>query len=201
MRKTNENKYEEIALDKRNTELLENVYLYIIRELDIKSISDYTTTIRDILNRVKYYKLYLLKIAKDIEEHKKNIDCYVITKYADSYSEAPAGRNTGLIENSVEKRHIQYLKMVEEQNKRVLERDLLLKSYEDHVKQIREFISLLPQEHYSYILQLNFLDGISLEKLSKECFITYEAVKNYKTRAIRGLGKILEIYSKEYIQY
>ena len=194
MRTPNEIKYIEIASDPKNSKLLNNITTYIQKELKIESIKDYNNTTRDILNKVKYYKLFLLKIAKDIEEHKKNIDCYVITKYADSYNEVSAGKNTGLIENSVEKRHIEYLQMVEEQNKRVLERDLLLKSYDEHVKQIREFINLLPQEHYSYILQLNFLDGISLERLSKECFITYEAVKNYKNRALKGLSKILQYY-------
>ena len=198
MRKTNENKYIEIAAEPKNAALLKNIVTYIQKELKIESIKDYNNTTRDIFNKVKYYKLYLLKVAKDIEEHKKNIDCYIITKYADSYSEVSAGKNTGLIENSVEKRHIEYLQMVEEQNKRVLERDLLLKSYEEHVKQIRDFINLLPQEHYSYILQLNILDGISLEKLSKECYITYEAVKNYKNRALKGLSKILEYYVKSY---
>lgn len=198
MRKTNENKYIEIAADPKNAALLKNIVTYIQKELKIESIKDYNNTTRDIFNKVKYYKLYLLKVAKDIEEHKKNIDCYIITKYADSYSEVSVGKNTGLIENTVEKRHIEYLQMVEEQNKRVLERDLLLKSYEEHVKQIRDFINLLPQEHYSYILQLNILDGISLEKLSKECYITYEAVKNYKNRALKGLSKILEYYVKSY---
>ena len=194
MRQTNENKYIEIAANPSNNTLLNNIVTYIQKELKIESIKDYNNTTRDILNKVKYYKLYLLKVAKDIEEHKKNIDCYIITKYADSYNEVSVGKNTGLIENTVEKRHIEYLQMVEEQNKRVLERDLLLKSFEEHVKQIREFINLLPQEHYSYILQLNILDGISLEKLSKECFITYEAVKNYKNRALKGLSRILEYY-------
>ena len=196
MRQTNDNKYLEIAIDPSNSKLLNNIYTYITKELNLEYIKDYNNTTRDILNKVKYYKLYLLKVAKDIEEHKKNIDCYVITKYSDTYNEVSAGKNTGLIENSVEKRHIEYLQMVEEQNKRVLERDLLLKSYEDHVKEIRSFINLLPQEHYSYILQLNILDGISLDKLSKECYITYEAVKNYKNRALKGLSRILECYIK-----
>ena len=194
MRETNENKYLNIAIDSNNSKLLNDIYTYIKKELKLETIKDYNNTTRDILNKVKYYKLYLLKVAKDIEEHKKNIDCYIITKYADSYNEVSAGKNTGLIENSVEKRHIEYLQMVEEQNKRVLERDLLLKSYEEHVKQIREFISLLPQEHYSYILQLNFLDGITIEKLANTCCISYDVARRYKTRAIKGLSKILQYY-------
>lgn len=197
MRKTNENKYIEIAKSKSNQNLLSLVLEYIKKELNQDTIEDYNTTILNILNKIKYYKLYLFKVTHDIEEHKKSIDNYVFTKYADNYSEAPAGRNTGLIENSVEKRHIEYLQMVEEQNQRVIERELLLKSYEDHVKLIREFISLLPQEHYSYILQLNFLDGIKLEKLANVCCITYEAVKNYKTRAIKGLATILKTFENQ----
>lgn len=194
MRKSNENKYSEIAADSNNNILLTNILEYIKKELNISVIQDYNTTIRDILNKVKYYKLYLLKVAHDIEEHKRNLECYVFTKYADTYSDAPAGKNTGLIENTVEKRHIEFLKLVEEQNQRVIERDLLMKSYEDHVKQVREFIKLLPQEHYSLILMLNFLDGISLEKLSRECCISYDVVRRYKTRALSGLAKILKYF-------
>ncbi len=196
MRQTNENKYLEIAKNKSNQNLLTLVLEYIKKELNQDTIEDYNTTILNILNKIKYYKLYLFKVTHDIEEHKKSIDNYVFIKYADSYNEAPAGKNTGLIENSVEKRHIEYLKMVEEQNKRVIERDLLLKSYEDHVKLIRKFISLLPQEHYSYILQLNFLDGIKLEKLASVCCITYESVQKCKCRGIKGLATILRIYQE-----
>lgn len=197
MRQTNENKYLQIASAKQNQKLLKNIIFYIKKELNLETITDYNTAIRDILNRIKYYKLYLIKVTTDIEEHKKNIDCYVITKYADAYSEAAPGKNTGLIENSVEKRHIEYLQMVEEHNQRVIERDLLLKSYEDHVKLVRDFIKLLPQDHYSYILQLNCLDGVQLERLANECCITYETVQNAKKRAFRGLAKILYFFDKK----
>ncbi len=63
MRTTNETKYIEIAADPKNAALVNNIVTYIQKELKIEFINDYNnTTTRDILNKVKCYKLYLLKV-------------------------------------------------------------------------------------------------------------------------------------------
>ena len=202
MKQTNDEKYKAIAKSKHNASLLKSISIYIEKELHANIINNSITLeecnnlIRALLNKVKNYKLQSIILDKKIQEYKNNIDCYVISKVSDSYSDAAPGKNTGLIPNTVEERHIEYLKMIEEQNKRVLERDLLLKSFDDNTKLVENFIKLLPQEHYSVILILNYLRGVNLNEIAYECCMSEDWCRQSKILAIKGLSKILLYFLK-----
>lgn len=197
MKKTNDEKLRLIASDYNNYVVIDKAIRYI--ELELKtSIYNNTTLnnsinsyIYNILNKCKYNILKVYNLDRAIKLSKDNIDSYIFTSVSDKYNDNVSGYNNGLIINTVEKNNIEYLELIENHNKKVIERNLLNKSLEDNTKLLRLFIELLPQENFKYILVMHYLEGYNLNEIADKLFLTYDAVRKYKNKANNYLAQII----------
>lgn len=187
-------KYQQII--NNNTKLISSVKGYIFRLFKIeeiefnksprKYIKELLKSIRYNNVKVKYLRLKRERIRNDI----KDLEASFIT--GDSYDNERGGKNTGLIPNTTEIKYLKRQTLKEELCKLVIETLEIEKSLEDNNLLVQQFIELIPNEVYSTILKMTYIDCYSNVEIASMLNYSVDTIDNARWRGIRELNRIVK---------
>lgn len=157
--------------------------------------------IKELLNSTKYLSYKLISARWDIDVHNN-----LIIQYQNAYvgSElnsvnddgVAAGYNNGYKPNKIEQRQIKLMKMKEEQQERIEEYFELEQDFISKTKAIKEFISLLPQPEYQFIMESTYIKNMSDNQIMNECKMLYSDtyIRQARFKSIQCFCQIIRYY-------
>ena len=157
--------------------------------------------IKDLLNNTKYLSYKLITARWDIDVHNN-----LIIQYQNAYVGSElnsinddgviSGHNNGYKPNSNEQRQIKIMKMKEEQQQRIEEYLELEKDFIFKTKAIKEFISILPQPEYQFIMESTYIKNMSDNQIMNECKMLYSDtyIRQARFKSIQCFCQMIRYY-------
>ena len=205
-----EEKLKKIAKD--NSKLIDKVIVYINTELNIELYRDisniknikesnykkttafYKQTILRLLNKIEFYSMKERLLMLDIEKGQKLLNYKKsLTVTSVAYGGSEAGFNNGYKPNTQEKVLIEVDEERKKQEKRLLNYDLFMKSFEANKKMIKDFVELAPNVNAAEIIIRHFIYGQKFSEISKAMSYEKESLYVIWQRAVDELTTILEL--------
>lgn len=210
--KTKEQKItENILSDNNNIVVIDNIIKYLELELNIELYKTSKTNtivdkVIDIRKKKATYRQYIGRLLNHVdrlvtkennllEEVKRGDDLLrykkSLTVSSPSFDNEGGGFNNGYKPNSQESKLLAVEEEIKKQQKRLIDYQLFVKSFEDHKQLLKQFIELSPNNTGVDVLIRHYVYGERFCDIARKLNYTDSAIYQARTRVIDDLALIL----------
>lgn len=157
--------------------------------------------LKELLNSIKALSYELISKKWDIDVHdtllKQFQNAYIGSELKGLDSDnISTSFNNGFHPNTIENRYLKIMQMKEEQQQRIEEYISLEEKFNESTKAITDFIHLLPQPEYQFIMEATFIKNKSDNQIINECKMLYSDtyIRQARFKSIQCFCQLIRFY-------